>query len=180
MALLQCSIEDGPRPGYKAIGVASIEGRTEYLAIEERFLVRRGDTYLLPVRLIGRDRRYNTALRPAPCRGGQRRQPRVGQVGASLRNPRPGSRMILCDREVELAMGLGLIVIDPRPDPSFMDSTTIDLRSGRLWTGGSSRPTRPVWVKDPLGSVQATKISSFQTWKRNLRSRWSSPQMATS
>ena len=53
MALLQCSIEDGPRPGYKAIGVASIEGRTEYLAIEERFLVRRGDTYLLPVRLIG-------------------------------------------------------------------------------------------------------------------------------
>lgn len=38
--------------------------------------------------------------------------------------------MILCDREVELAMQQQRIVIIPPPDPSFMDSTAIDLRLG--------------------------------------------------
>ena len=38
--------------------------------------------------------------------------------------------MILCDREAELAMQQKHIVILPRPDPSFMDSTAIDLRLG--------------------------------------------------
>jgi len=38
--------------------------------------------------------------------------------------------MILCDREVELAMQQGRIVITPPPHPTFMDSTAIDLRLG--------------------------------------------------
>src|SRR5436305_1909116 len=38
--------------------------------------------------------------------------------------------MILCDREVDLAMDQARILIRPRPDPSFMDSTAIDLRLG--------------------------------------------------
>jgi len=63
---MHCDISEGPRPGYKAVGVPSVEGHTEYLTIEERFLVRRGDTYLLPVRLIGRDPRYKTALVQLP------------------------------------------------------------------------------------------------------------------
>ena len=66
MALLVCEVTEGPRPGYRTIGVASIEGRTEYLAIEDRFLVPRNNSYLLPVRLIGRDRRYQTALVQLP------------------------------------------------------------------------------------------------------------------
>jgi hypothetical protein len=66
MGLIPCEVTEGPRPGFKAIGVDSIEGHTEYLTIEERFLVRRGGNYLLPVRLIGRDRRYNTALVQLP------------------------------------------------------------------------------------------------------------------
>ncbi|HEX5271553.1 MAG TPA: hypothetical protein VFW33_13745 [Gemmataceae bacterium] len=40
--------------------------------------------------------------------------------------------MILCDREAELAMDQERILIIPRPDPAFMDSTAIDLRLG--WT----------------------------------------------
>src|SRR5438067_510813 len=36
--------------------------------------------------------------------------------------------MILCDREVELAQDQRRILIDPRPDPQFMDSMTVDLR----------------------------------------------------
>src|SRR5262245_37737421 len=36
--------------------------------------------------------------------------------------------MILCDREIELAMQQGRIIIVPPPQPSFMDSTTVDLR----------------------------------------------------
>jgi hypothetical protein len=36
--------------------------------------------------------------------------------------------MILCDREADLAMDLGRILIRPRPGPLFMDSTAIDLR----------------------------------------------------
>jgi hypothetical protein len=66
MALLKCEVTEGPRPGFKAVGVASIEGHSEYLTIEERFLVRRGDGYLLPVEVVGRDRRYNTALVQLP------------------------------------------------------------------------------------------------------------------
>jgi hypothetical protein len=66
MTLIPCDISEGPRSGWKAVGVKSIEGHTEYLAIEERFLVLRGNAYLLPVRLIGRDRRYNTALVQLP------------------------------------------------------------------------------------------------------------------
>jgi dCTP deaminase len=36
--------------------------------------------------------------------------------------------MILCDREVDLALDQKRLIIDPRPDPAFMDSTAIDLR----------------------------------------------------
>jgi len=66
MALIECEVEEGPRPGFKTIGVASGEGHSEYLTIEERFLVRRNGSYLLPVGLVGRDRRYNTALIQLP------------------------------------------------------------------------------------------------------------------
>ncbi len=66
MALMRCEIAEGPRAGFKTIAVPSIEGHKEYLAIEERFLVRRGEELLLPVRLIGRDRRYDTALIQLP------------------------------------------------------------------------------------------------------------------
>jgi len=66
MALVRCEVNEGPRAGFKAVGVASIEGHTEYLAIEERFLVPRDGSYLLPVRLVGRDRRYHTALVQLP------------------------------------------------------------------------------------------------------------------
>ena len=38
--------------------------------------------------------------------------------------------MILCDREVELALDQKRIFIDPRPDRALMDSTTVDLRLG--------------------------------------------------
>jgi hypothetical protein len=66
MALIPCEVTEGPRAGYKAVGVPSIEGHTEYLAIEDRFLVRRDKAYFLPVQLIGRDRRYDTALVQLP------------------------------------------------------------------------------------------------------------------
>src|SRR5262245_20094343 len=36
--------------------------------------------------------------------------------------------MILCDREIELALDQGRVLIIPRPDPAYMDSTTVDLR----------------------------------------------------
>jgi dCTP deaminase len=38
--------------------------------------------------------------------------------------------MILCDREAELAMDQNRLLIHPRPDPAFMDSTAIDLCLG--------------------------------------------------
>jgi hypothetical protein len=59
-------VREGSRPHFKVVGVSSVEGHVEYLGIEERFLVRRGDAYLLPVRLIGRDRRHKTALVQLP------------------------------------------------------------------------------------------------------------------
>ena len=66
MPFLQCEVTDGPRGGYKSVGVPSIEGFMEYLSIEERFLVREGDQYLLPVRRVGKDRTHNTALVQLP------------------------------------------------------------------------------------------------------------------
>lgn len=66
MALVRCEVTEGPRGGFKTVGVPSIEGHTEYLTIEERFLVRRDNAYLLPVRLIGRDRRFDTVLVQLP------------------------------------------------------------------------------------------------------------------
>ena len=38
--------------------------------------------------------------------------------------------MILCDREIELALKERRIVIDPLPDPALIDSTAVDLRLG--------------------------------------------------
>jgi deoxycytidine triphosphate deaminase len=35
--------------------------------------------------------------------------------------------MILSDREIELALDQGRLVMSPRPDPKHMDSTTVDL-----------------------------------------------------
>jgi hypothetical protein len=66
MALVRCEVSDGPRAGFKAIGVPSIEGHREYLAIEERFLARRNGTYLLPVFVVGWDRQHGTALVQLP------------------------------------------------------------------------------------------------------------------
>lgn len=63
---LRCEITDGPRPGFKSVGVPSIEGHAEYFSIEERFLSNRGGELMLPVIVIGRDRRYDTALVQLP------------------------------------------------------------------------------------------------------------------
>ncbi len=66
MELLKCDVTEGPRPGFKAVGVASIEGFVEFLSIEDRFLVTQGHEFLLPVRVIGRDKKYDTVLVQLP------------------------------------------------------------------------------------------------------------------
>jgi hypothetical protein len=66
MALVRCEVLEGPRPGFKTIGVPSAQGHSEYLTIEERFLARRGDELLLPIWVVGRDPRYGTALISLP------------------------------------------------------------------------------------------------------------------
>jgi hypothetical protein len=66
MALLRCNISEGPRPGFKTVGIPSVEGHLEYLTIEERFLSRRGNDFLLPVWVVGKDSRYGTVLVSLP------------------------------------------------------------------------------------------------------------------
>ena len=66
MDLLRGTITDGPRPGFKTVGIPSVEGHVEYLTIEDKFLARRGDQLLLPVWVVGTDRRYDTALVSLP------------------------------------------------------------------------------------------------------------------
>ena len=66
MPLLQCEVLDGPRDGFKAIGIQSIEGFKEYLTIEDRFLYKHGDEFMLPVRIVGKDKTHNTALIQLP------------------------------------------------------------------------------------------------------------------
>jgi hypothetical protein len=66
MALVHCEVSEGPREGFKTVGIPSVEGRFEYLTLEEKFLARRGDDLLLPVWVVGRDRRFDTALVSLP------------------------------------------------------------------------------------------------------------------
>ena len=66
MPLLRCEVLEGPRAGFKVVGVPSIEGYTEYLTIEDRFLAKRGEQLLLPVSIVGKDRRHDTALVQLP------------------------------------------------------------------------------------------------------------------
>jgi hypothetical protein len=66
MYRLKCDVSDGPREGFKEVGVQSIEGHKEYLAIEARFLIPSGGGWFLPVRTIARDPRHNTVLVQLP------------------------------------------------------------------------------------------------------------------
>ena len=66
MALMKVEISDGPREGLKTVGVPSFQGHTEYLSIEERFLAKRGDDLLLPVRVVGFDRKQKVYLIQLP------------------------------------------------------------------------------------------------------------------
>ena len=66
MALLHCEVLDGPREGFKAVGIPSVEGHTEWLSIEDRFLVWRDKKAYIPVGIVGRDPRYDTILVQLP------------------------------------------------------------------------------------------------------------------
>jgi len=86
--------------------------------------------------------------------------------------------MILCDREADLAMDQARIVIRPRPDPSFMDSTAIDLRlefagsshesgwqevrGGQVSPGSQNR----VWAREPLTSWSFKELLHLQSRTR--------------
>ena len=62
MTLVKCDITEGPRDGYKTIGVTSAEGRTEYMDIEVRFLADLDGEQRLAIRVIGRDKKQKLYL----------------------------------------------------------------------------------------------------------------------
>jgi dCTP deaminase len=57
--------------------------------------------------------------------------------------------VILCDREIELALQERRIVIDPLPDPAFIDSTAVDLRLGGSLDRWEFPPPNPASGQDP-------------------------------
>lgn len=63
---LHCEVSEGPRPGYKSVGVESIEGYTEFLVIEERFLATNGQDWYLPIAIVGKDADHGTKLVELP------------------------------------------------------------------------------------------------------------------
>lgn len=66
MPLISCEITEGPRPGFKTVGVQTVEGRKEFFSIEDRFLAKRGEDYLLPVFVIGKDKHRQMVLVQLP------------------------------------------------------------------------------------------------------------------
>lgn len=66
MALIRCEITAGPRSGFKSVGISGAHGQMEFIAIEDRFLVPRNDTSLLPVHIISEDRRNKQLLVQLP------------------------------------------------------------------------------------------------------------------
>ena len=63
---VHCQTSDGPRPGFLSVGVDSVEGYTEFLAIEERFLWSNGKDWYLPVAVVGKDSTHKTTLVELP------------------------------------------------------------------------------------------------------------------
>ncbi len=55
MKIVYCEMSEGPRPNFTTLGIESAEGNTEYLTIEDRFLFKRKDGYVLGVRVVARD-----------------------------------------------------------------------------------------------------------------------------
>ena len=66
MEYVHCEVSEGPREGFKSIGIDSVEGYAEYLSIEEKFLVNNGQNWLLPVAVVGKDRDHGTSLVELP------------------------------------------------------------------------------------------------------------------
>ena len=66
MFITPSEITEGARPGWKTVGVESVEGHTEYLSMEDRFLVYRSGQALLAVRIVARDPRHKTLLIQLP------------------------------------------------------------------------------------------------------------------
>ena len=66
MEYVHCEASEGPRPGFMSIGIESVEGYTEFLAIEEKFLVSNGLDWYLPVAVVGKDSAHKTALVELP------------------------------------------------------------------------------------------------------------------
>jgi dCTP deaminase len=108
--------------------------------------------------------------------------------------------MILCDREANLALDQKWIVIRPRPDPSFMDSTAIDLRLDDTldrWEFPQTHPglgqgplrfcpgspdfrfadierqfTKPVVIQEEGYELQPSFLSTAQTGPRHFILGW--------
>ena len=85
--------------------------------------------------------------------------------------------MILCDRESDLAMDQERIIIRPRPGPSFMDSTAIDLRlDGTLdrWefpapkTGLVPHPSRSEGLMGKALDINPSSVHTYTTTVQHL------------
>jgi hypothetical protein len=66
MALIKCDISEGPRAGFKTVGVPSFDNHKEYLSIEEKFLVKKDHGLLLAVDVIGKDHNQKLTLIELP------------------------------------------------------------------------------------------------------------------
>jgi dCTP deaminase len=58
--------------------------------------------------------------------------------------------VILCDREIMLALEQGRLIIDPKPDQARIDSTSIDLRLGKTLDRWHFPPPNPAIGQQPL------------------------------
>jgi hypothetical protein len=63
---VHCEISEGPRTGFLSVGIDSVEGYKEYLAIEEQFLVTNGPDSFLAIAVVGKDITNNTTLIELP------------------------------------------------------------------------------------------------------------------
>ena len=82
----------------RSAGVDSIEGYTEFLAIEEHFLLKEGPEFLLPISIVGKDFCSGSILVQLPLEADSGRI-ELGFPGQGSSTTRcPG--MIFCDRKI--------------------------------------------------------------------------------
>ena len=124
---VRCEVSEGLLDADITVCVKDVKGCRQFLHVTPTMVNYYDGQPYLPVGLIHVDHKGRCADRTAR-RGGFGHQSYVDAIRVVPARKNGGTRrMILSDREIQAALKLGLILIEPEPEPSLFSSTSLDL-----------------------------------------------------